>query len=298
MKPRPAAPAARFAPVAALAAVAVLAAAPTAPAAEAPSAEVAAWEAVLAWPEEQRAFYQDGPGWLLTEAERADLVAMEAAERGAWMEGFLSDPAFAAAVAVRRELAFSAVPSPTDVRARLLFLHGPPAERLVVDCGLTFGPLEVWTWGDPQAPQRAGSVHSVVVYEDGAAGGWRLWLPRHGKRVLYTRQMEHWLEDWEELVGGGVLRARRFDLQACRETRRVDRVTGVRGLTDADADRPREEDFLALLAPPADLAAWTRQALAGAPPPPPALEVRGAEVRFPGRVARLARALDVPAEPR
>jgi Ca-activated chloride channel homolog len=245
-------------------------------------AAAAGWQATVDWPEPQRAFLHDGPGWLLTEDERAELLAMDAPVRQAWIDGFLSDAGFAAAVAARRALMLSAVPSPTDVRGRLLFLHGPPTERLEVDCGLTFRPLEIWTWGAPDAPQRAGSASSVLVYEDETSGAWRLWLPQQGKRVLYTRAMEGWLEDWEELRGRG-MRARRFDLQACRDTRAVDRATGVRGLADADQDRPRAEDILAWLAPPADLGAWARAAAATTVEAPPPLELGALAVRFPSR---------------
>ncbi|HEX6202469.1 MAG TPA: VWA domain-containing protein [Thermoanaerobaculia bacterium] len=249
--------------------------------------EIAAWQAELGWPEEQRAFWQDGAGWLLAEGERAALLGMDEAARGAWIEGFLArDPVPETAenelvlgIAARRALMLDAVASPTDVRGRLLFLHGPPVERLTIDCGLAFRPLEIWTWGDPAGPQEAANVHSVLVYQDTRSGEWRLWLPQHGKRALYTREMEHWLEDWEELRGRG-LRARRFDLQACRETPRVDRATGVRGLADADRQRPRAEDFLAFLAPPSDLAAWAAAA-AATPLPAPPLATAGLEVRFP-----------------
>ena len=41
------------------------------------------------WPEHQRAFLHDGPGLLLTEAQRTELRALGPAEREPWIEEFL-----------------------------------------------------------------------------------------------------------------------------------------------------------------------------------------------------------------
>jgi Ca-activated chloride channel homolog len=264
--------------------------------------DAARWRRVVAWPEMQRAFFQDGPGWLLDDAQRTALLAMDEAGRAAWIADFLArDPLpatprneLADGIAARRAAMLAEVGSPLDVRARLLFLHGPPVERTVLDCALTFVPLEVWSWGPILDDQRAGEVRSVVFYQDADAGRWRLWLPQDGKRVLYTRQMEGWLEDWERLGGRG----QRIDRRACRQARLVDRVTGVYGLAAARRDRPLAADFLAYLAPPADLGAWAAQAAATAAPTPPLLELGDLEVRFPaaqGQRITTRWILDVPA---
>jgi Ca-activated chloride channel homolog len=262
------------------------------PAAAQDAESPAQWEAVVAWPEEQRAFLQDGPGWLLDGGQVAALLAMDEAARQRWIDDFLSrDPLpetpeneLAAGIAARRAALIAAYTSPSDVRSRLLFLHGPPAERLVLDCGQAFRPIEIWSFGEPGRVQRTGAVDAVLVYQSAPGSPWRLWLPQHGKRVLYTQDMEHWLEDWEELTGSGFMRAERFDLQVCRRARRVDRVTGVKGLADADRTRPRAEDYQAFLHPPTDLAAWAR--VAAATPvesAAPELALGDLTVRFPRR---------------
>src|SRR5262245_34114693 len=44
-------------------------------------------------PENERAFLDDGPAWLLPDADRKALLAMDSAERAAWIQDFLSrDP--------------------------------------------------------------------------------------------------------------------------------------------------------------------------------------------------------------
>lgn len=243
------------------------------------AAEAAAWRQALAWPEPHRAFLQDGAGWLLSEAEREALLGMDHAQRTAWIDRFLADPALPAAIEARRATALAAVPSPTDVRARLLFLHGPPSRRLVPDCVFALRPLEIWTWGDPEVPQGAGRVHSLLVYRDPATGRWRLWLPQHGKSALYTEQMIHWLETWESLPAS--VRGRRFDIRACPDAREIDRLTGIRGFADGDRDRPRPEDFLAWLTPPPDAVGWAHAVLAAPPAAPPSMPLEGITVLFP-----------------
>ncbi len=230
------------------------------------------------WPERQRAFIEDGPGLLLGEARRAELLALDLAGRKAWIDAFLAaDPLpespeneLVAGIDRRRRLAFSELLSFGDDRTRLLFLRGAPDDRLAIDCGQTFKPLEVWTYG----------LRSVVLYEPAPGQPFRLWLPLESKRVLYNREMEYWLEQWEELRG--LIRVRRFDLQICPETPRVDDATGVEALRGFRPGRPTNESVKAFLAPPEDLAAWARQAVATPLPARPAeLPVSGIEVLFP-----------------
>lgn len=246
------------------------------------------------WPPAQREFFLDGPAWLLPEERREALAEMDEDERRAAIDSFLAaeeipgvDPAeLQEAIRRRRALMRSGFLSPTDVRARLLFLHGAPAERLVIDCGDTFVPLEVWAYEIPDAPAGAGPEEArdeLVVYRPGAGLPWKLWDPYDSKRALYTSQMEYFLEQWEE-SNGRLFSAVRFDLQSCEETRRVDRATGVRALRLYDRDRPDAEDFLRYLEPPADLARWVNVAVetpVGDAPEP--LDARSLDVEFPER---------------
>lgn len=239
------------------------------------------------WPEAQRAFYQDGPGLLLDPARRAELAALDDAGRADWIASFLAadpDPStplneLAEGIERRRQLVASEFLSPLDVRAELLFLDGEPVERKVVECGVTFKPLEIWSYsaraGDPGAGER-----QLVVYRPGPDQPWRLWLPLDSKRVLYTSEMEYWLQQADELRGR--LSGPRFDRATCKEAKRVDEATGIRALRDYRPDRPLQSDVERWLEPPEDLAAWARAAAATSLPEPPArLAIEGVEVLFP-----------------
>ncbi len=255
----------------------------------------------LLWPEEQRAFFQDGPGLLLAAEQRDALLTMDEAAREAFIRDFLArDPLPAtpenelvAAIERRQALAATEFLSPLDVRARLLFLNGQPAERLLVDCGNAFKPLEIW--GYPAGLDERGEPRrrELVVYRFKPGQGYRLWTPIDGKRALYAPEMEYWLEQLEELRGR--IRAVRFDKQVCPEAVRVDRATGVDGLFGFMPGRPTGPEIERFLAAPDDLAAWARAALATAPAkqPPAVLPTEGIELFFPDRRGQrlLARAL-------
>jgi VWFA-related protein len=245
------------------------------------------------WPEPQRSFFQDGPGLLLTPEQRAELSALDAEARARWIEAFLDqDPVpetpaneLREGIARRLRLAEDQFLSPRDVRAQLLFLNGLPKDRLVVDCGAVFVPLEIWTYQRGVGPDGKPLDRQALVYAPGKGKPYRLWLPSDSKRVLYTSQMEYWLQQWEE-GHGRYFRAVRFDLQNCDEAKQIDEATGVPGLTGAHtrrgAIRPKNASFF--LAPPADLARWAGEAAGGELPPLPAdLKISSAEVRFPGR---------------
>lgn len=236
------------------------------------------------WPEVERLFFLDGPAWLLPESERTALLAMAPAARGELIATILSAETMsgvtagelATAIERRRRLMRSEFMSPEDVRARLLFLHGAPAERLVVDCGETFVPLEIWRFPGP-----GGRLESIVVYRPGPGQPWRLWIPYDGKEPLYTTQMAYFLEQWEE-NNGRLFTAPRFDLQACREARQVDLATGINALHVYRRGRPTAERFLRFLEPPVDIEAWVRSANATAlPDPGPALEAGPLMIQFP-----------------
>jgi Ca-activated chloride channel family protein len=236
------------------------------------------------WPEPQRAFYQGAAGLLLTADQRQSFLEMDEAERAVFMEEFLRDPDPATtlneleeAIDRRRRLARREVLGFIDDRAKTLFLHGEPASRLPIECGQAFVPLEIWTYGED------GPAVPLVFYKPPQTTAlYRLLQPGETKRVLYTREMEYWLEQWEELRGR--IRAKRFDRQACPETPKVDEATGIDGLRGYRRRRPSKEQLEAVLAPPADLAAWTRRAiLTPLPEGPLDLEVEKVEVFFPDR---------------
>lgn len=259
----------------------------------------------MLWPEPQRAFFQDGPQLLLSDDQRTALTHMEVSARQRWIDEFLArDPgsgtpasALREGILRRQRLAASKYVSPADVRARLTFLDGTPAERTILDCGTTFKPIEVWTYksGSETAGSAgaAGGAGSMVVYRPEPDEPFHAWTPSDGKRVLYTSEMEYWLEQWEESRGAV---GRRFDLQLCKQAVLIDRVTGIAGLTGgrggssekaaaarhAYARRPGGQEGEGLLDPPGDLARWARQAAATPLGTLPAtLAVRSLEVQFP-----------------
>src|SRR6266545_623304 len=97
----------------------------------------------LLWPDAQRAFWQDGPGLLLDEQQRAAFLVLDEAGRDAFIRDFLGRDNLREAVARRQRLASQQVESPLDVRYQLLFLHGTPTSREPVACAI-FKPLELW----------------------------------------------------------------------------------------------------------------------------------------------------------
>ena len=58
------------------------------------------------WPEPQRAFFQDGPGLLLTPEQAEELLALDEAGRDAFIERFLADPVLREGIERRKRLAF------------------------------------------------------------------------------------------------------------------------------------------------------------------------------------------------
>lgn len=257
----------------------------------------------LLWPEEQRAFWQDGPGLLLTEEQRGDFLALDEAGRTAFVRDFLDrDPIpgtpkneLREGIERRRRLAALETESPLDVRSRLLFLHGMPAAREVIDCGAVYKPLELWTYGVAPEP-----VRQLVLYRPSPADLFRLWTPIESKKALYTAEALRWVEDWEELR----MRGKRIDRFFCPDAKKVDEATGIvgiRGAVIASVDRPgpdgqidpskgkdyywsRPKDRSGLLGPPAELADWARAAAATRLPPDlRTLSVASLDVDFPFR---------------
>ncbi len=253
----------------------------------------AAQDDPVQWPEPQRAFFQDGPQLLLGDEQRTALSHMDVGARQRWIDEFLarapngdSTANLKEGIARRLRLANQQFVSPEDVRAQLLFLNGAPVKRTILDCGTTFKPLEVWSYGaGAAADERRGSL---VLYRPSEGEPYRAWTESDDKRDLYSSEMQYWLE---QLDGG------RLDLRLCKEARLVDQVTGISGLSgkrrkEKEAMQTAHRDYgmrpdgqgEGLLDPPADLAQWARKAAATTlPAGPPALAEPRVELAFPER---------------
>ena len=200
------------------------------------------------WPEPQRAFFQDGPGLLLSAEERSEILGVEEAGRERILREFLDrDPLLETpenelrvGIERRARLVAHELPSPRDARAQLLFLRGRPAERLVVDCAAAFRPLEVWSYRGSD-----GVAKDLVLYRPSFSEPFRLWLPIDSKRALYTSEMQFWLSQWDLMK---LPLKKRIDRFFCPDAVRVDAATGVDGLGpvpvkgDDSADRPAPKD--------------------------------------------------------
>ncbi len=271
------------------------------------------------WPEAQRSFFQDGPGWLLSTAQRTRLLGLDEAGRQAFVEEFLAaDPIPETAEnelveGIRRRtlLARGSYLSPSDVRYRLLFISGEPTSRQRIDCGLAFKPLEIWRYSpaglagrraieaqrvlDPEVRREVAEkgkrgrhlppwIESpqVVLYLPSPGSPYRLWEPFDSKRALYSSEMEYYLRQSQEIWSTG----RRFDRQACKEADLVDRATGIEALWGYSKERPTRGAIGTFVAPPGDLAAWAREAAATVVPEAkaalaPVLEADALSVHFP-----------------
>ena len=244
---------ARFSPIAAATLVATLVLSASA------MAEV---DDPLLWPEEERSFLQDGPGWLLDKDEQERLIESSPDDRAAWIEEFLSvDPIpdtdqneLVEGIDRRRRLVEQDLLSYLDERGTLLFLHGEPTRKEIISCDVTFVPLEIWWYGDPKLTQ------GFLLYEPRPGEPYRLWLPIDSKRVLYGKEMEYWLEQIAELRGYS--RGPRFDRSLCKQAKLIDQVTGIDGLFGFRKNRPENADILKVLEPPRDLSEWARGAAA------------------------------------
>lgn len=242
------------------------------------------------WPERERVFLLDGPGLLLSAEQRDAILGARGVERTRLIDEFLdqdpipetSENELSEGIERRRRLAQSQYPTYLDDRTRALFLHGEPLEKVVIECGQTFVPLEIWTYEerrrrprvqvtdtvngevkrDVSVPIFGGKpeVGQVLFYRPAFDEPYRMWRPLMSKRVLYNSDMEYFLMQWEELGGRRI--AKRFDLQTCDETPLVDDATGIEGLRGFRPDRPTNAELSAFLGPPADLAAWARAAAA------------------------------------
>jgi VWFA-related protein len=242
------------------------------------------------WPEPERSFFQDGPGLLLTPEQRTELRGLSPEARARWIQQFLDrDPNPATpvnelreAIARRQRLADDEFLSKQDVRWQLLFLDGRPDDRLQIDCGTAFKPLEIWSYRTGVGPDGKPLERPLVLYAPERGVPYHLWVPIDSKRVLFTPQMEYWLQQWEELHDR--IGAVRFDLQVCKEAKKIDEATGVPGLTGVGSRKSklRPVDNSSYLAAPKELASWAREAATTeVPDPSPPLKIASAEMHFP-----------------
>ncbi len=242
-------------------------------------------EDIAMWPENQRSFVQDGPILLLDRTQKAELLEASSAERDRLIEEFFDQDPFPStpenelrqAIDRRQRLVFDEFLTMLDDRARVLFLRGPPLTREPVECGMTFKPIEIWTYG------TEASSFSLLFYRQAKDRPYRLWMPMETKHVLYIREMQYWMEQWEELRG--VITAKRIDFQTCPAAREVDKATGIRALRDFKRGRPTNEQVNRFLQPPPDLAAWVQKALeTPLGVERPRLVVVGPQIFFPDRL--------------
>ncbi len=241
---------------------------PSSAGANTPGQEI--FDGVLAWPESQRAFVQDGPGFLLSREQRNELFDLDIEGRDRWIQQFLADPVpetpeneMLVGIERRRELVRRMIPSFQDDRAHLLFLLGAPDDRQLVDCAETFKPMELWRYGGPPDAKIDERVpgRTLVLYQPKSKRPYRLWLPLDDKGVLYTDEMRYYLQQWEELksrIRGG----KRVDRYFCEDSESVDRITGIDSMYGFEPGRPKDSDFQKRLRPPEDLKAWAIAAAA------------------------------------
>jgi Ca-activated chloride channel family protein len=239
------------------------------------------------WAEPQRAFLQDGPGLLLTPAQRQELMAVSPTAREAFVARFLADPLpataeneLATAIARRQRAAYELADTPLDPRWQAAFLLGPPVARQQYDCGAIFRRFEVWSYPAPGAePAQDPARRFVLFFEPEVGLPWRLWSPTdHRKLDVYADDMQYLMQYWQDNEGK-TFRAERFDFQLCPgEAKLLDDVTGVW----AASQRRRPAKVLPEpLSPPRDLAAWVAQATAEPAPAGTPLEIEQVLVQFP-----------------
>lgn len=215
--------------------------------------------------EELRQFLDEGPALLLPAAERQRLVALASSNQDAALveaRAFLArDPLpatpeneLALGIERRRQVVWGDGLSLRDARGQLRFLRGAPGERVRVECAETYRPIEIWSWGAAEAAE------SLVLFRPRADSHFVAWRPTESKRLLYTDEMEYYLEQWEELRR--FLSGKRPDRVLCVLAKRIDEVTGVDGLFGFQKERPTDAKIDAFFAPPADLASWASAAAA------------------------------------
>ncbi|MEM7587546.1 MAG: VWA domain-containing protein [Acidobacteriota bacterium] len=132
----------------------------------------------LLWADAQRAFLQDGPGLLLSAQQVEEMIDKDAVGRDAFISGFLAeDPIpetpeneLLEGIQRRQELVAQEFISYLDARAQLMFLHGRPDYRTIVDCAETFRPLEIWSYADAAYAEELGLQRKLIPSEAERAG--------------------------------------------------------------------------------------------------------------------------------
>src|SRR5262249_27826898 len=150
------------------------------------------------------------------------------------------------------------------------------------DCGTAFKPLEIWSYRTGTGPDGKPVLHPLVLYTPERGVPFHLWAPADSKRILFTSQLEYWLQQWEELHDR--IGAERFDLQVCKEARKIDDATGVPGLTGVGSRKLHFHpiDNASWLGAPKELATWAREAATTeVADPAPALKVASVDMHFP-----------------
>lgn len=265
-----------------------------------PANQKVPFEVPLLWPEEQRAFLQDGPGLLLEKDQLDEFLGLGPDGREQFIANFLADPLpetpeneMVDGIERRRALVRRQFLSFNDDRAKMLFLHGTPVQWEIVDCAEAYRPLQIWIYPKLDADKAMAPLpkpkknqterdealrqlddtkvkdldqtepnRSLVFFQPKPREDYKLWFPIDSKRVLYNEEMEYWLDQLAELRRQ-ISRGQRFDLQICKRAQYVDRATGVSGLFGFMEGRPRNEQIGVYLEPPKDLTAWARIAAGG-----------------------------------
>ncbi|MEZ5314150.1 MAG: hypothetical protein R2862_11140 [Thermoanaerobaculia bacterium] len=118
-----------------------------------------------------------------------------------------------------------------DERARARFLLGPPRERVRIECGETYRPAEVWSWG--RSRRRAAWSSSVRD-------------PTLLRRLAADRIEAPPLHRGDGALPRAVGRARavcspkRPDRVMCNESKLIDRVTESTVCSIFEKDRPTD----------------------------------------------------------
>jgi Ca-activated chloride channel family protein len=75
----------------------------------------------------------------------------------------------------------------TEDRARMLLLHGPPAQTWKTDCQLVLWPLEIWYYVHSE---RLPAGFFAIFYQPSAGGPFRRWVPAEGTDELLAQRSD------------------------------------------------------------------------------------------------------------
>jgi len=238
------------------------------------------------WPEHQRAFIQDAPSLLLSDEQKTTFLAASSEERDRLVDEFYAQDPIPETEenelvkGIERRMALTRqeeLLNFLDHRAQVLFLNGSPKRREIVDCGMTFMPIEIWFYG----PE--GAEFPLVLYQPTPEASYRLWFPTDSKRILYTDEMEYIIEQVEEV--GIQKRGLRWLVKVCPNEELVADATGIDLLRGFRKNRPTDRQVRTFLAPPVSLSTWSQSATAT---PLPAdlrqMDLHDLEILFPDKL--------------